>query len=287
MTIRVVICEDEPLARETLRDFGNAQSFRRDVFRRGLAPLGAAEQPAILANLRVVPILQLLQNKPKYTKISLLVSIFPNNTERMSTQALPSEVAVRIPTPPDTLRCNISSTGKATYHRGAKDRDEFEQDGSHNTPVHEYCQRFAARGYVCFSVGYRLTQELPAPQEHPIKRQRDRVPRVGRDHGRAEFDAGRLRPDEGERCERVEPEDLGEPERGEPLRLGRGGRPSHRVESLVDRGPAEDPDPHGRLPWRPGCRPRRTLVPGPYDVRARPARDPCYSGGPTRTWLSW
>lgn len=42
--------------RETLRDFGNAQSFRRDVFRRGLAPLGAAEQPTILANLRVVPI---------------------------------------------------------------------------------------------------------------------------------------------------------------------------------------------------------------------------------------
>lgn len=56
------------------------------------------------------------------------------------------------------------------YHRGAKDRDEFEQGGSRNTPVHEYCERFAARGYACFSIGYRLTQESPPPLERPIKR---------------------------------------------------------------------------------------------------------------------
>jgi len=70
----------------------------------------------------------------------------------------------------------ILSHGGA-YHRGAKDRDEFEQDGSHNTPVHEYCEHFAARGMVCFSVGYRLTQERPAPQARPIKRNRDKVAR--------------------------------------------------------------------------------------------------------------
>ena len=63
------------------------------------------------------------------------------------------------------------------YHRGAKDRDEFEQDGSQNTPVHEYCERFAARGYVCFSVGYRLTQELPPPLQFPIRRDRATVKR--------------------------------------------------------------------------------------------------------------
>jgi acetyl esterase/lipase len=57
-------------------------------------------------------------------------------------------------------------------HRGAKDNDEFEQGSSHNTPVHEYCERFAARGYACFSVGYRLTQERAAPQALPIKRNR-------------------------------------------------------------------------------------------------------------------
>lgn len=63
------------------------------------------------------------------------------------------------------------------FHRGAKDRDEFEQEGSRNTPVHEYCEHFAARGYACFSVGYRLTQERPAPQPLPIKRNRGALER--------------------------------------------------------------------------------------------------------------
>ena len=63
------------------------------------------------------------------------------------------------------------------FHRGAKDCDEFEQGEFHNTPVHEYCERFAAKGYVCFSIGYRLTQELPSPLQRPIKRNRDTVER--------------------------------------------------------------------------------------------------------------
>ena len=69
----------------------------------------------------------------------------------------------------------VMSHGGA-YHRGAKDCDEFEQGGSQNTPVHEYCERFAACGYVCFSIGYRLTQELPPPLELPIKRDPLSVP---------------------------------------------------------------------------------------------------------------
>jgi dienelactone hydrolase len=50
--------------------------------------------------------------------------------------------------------------------------------------VHEYCERFAARGYVCFSVGYRLTQELAAPQVAPIKRNRQEVERARIDYVR-------------------------------------------------------------------------------------------------------
>jgi acetyl esterase/lipase len=69
----------------------------------------------------------------------------------------------------------VMSHGGA-YHRGAKDCDEFEQGGSQNTPVHEYCERFAARGYACFSIGYRLTQELPPPPDRPIKRDPLSVP---------------------------------------------------------------------------------------------------------------
>lgn len=73
------------------------------------------------------------------------------------------------------------------YHRGSKELDEFEQDGSQNTPMMEYCRRFAARGYVCFSIGYRLTQELPAPQALPIKRERSKVTR-----GRIDYVRGLL-----------------------------------------------------------------------------------------------
>jgi len=73
--------------------------------------------------------------------------------------------------PPAGRPALVLSHGGA-YHRGAKDRDEFEQEGSQNTPVHEYCERFAARGYACFSIGYRLTQERPAPAVSPITRNR-------------------------------------------------------------------------------------------------------------------
>ena len=78
--------------------------------------------------------------------------------------------------PPGGRPALVLSHGGA-FHRGAKDKDEFEQGGSRNTPVHEYCELYAARGYACFSIGYRLTQELPAPQARPIKRNRQHVER--------------------------------------------------------------------------------------------------------------
>jgi acetyl esterase/lipase len=85
--------------------------------------------------------------------------------------------------PPGGRPALVLSHGGA-FHRGAKDRDEFEQEGSHNTPVHEYAERFAARGYACFSVGYRLTQEQPAPLPHPVKRVRHAVERERIDYVR-------------------------------------------------------------------------------------------------------
>jgi acetyl esterase/lipase len=63
------------------------------------------------------------------------------------------------------------------YHRGSKEDDLVEQDGHRNTTVAEYCQAFAEKGYVCFSVGYRLTQELAAPLAQPMKRTRGAIPR--------------------------------------------------------------------------------------------------------------
>jgi SAM-dependent methyltransferase len=41
----------DPVLRETLRDIGCAQAFRRDLFRKGVAPLPAAEQQALVEGL--------------------------------------------------------------------------------------------------------------------------------------------------------------------------------------------------------------------------------------------
>lgn len=79
-------------------------------------------------------------------------------------------------TPPAGRPALVLSHGGA-FHRGAKDHDEFEQGGSRNTPVHAYCERFAERGYACFSIGYRLVQEQPAPLAVPIKRNRTEIER--------------------------------------------------------------------------------------------------------------
>ncbi len=44
----------DPYLRETLRDIGCAQAFRRDLFRKGIAPLPAAEQQALLDAMTMV-----------------------------------------------------------------------------------------------------------------------------------------------------------------------------------------------------------------------------------------
>ena len=54
------------------------------------------------------------------------------------------------------------------FHRGDKKADEFEQDGQRNTPVSDYCRMFARRGYVAFSIDYRLVQEDPDPGTTPV-----------------------------------------------------------------------------------------------------------------------
>lgn len=45
------------------------------------------------------------------------------------------------------------------FHRGSKETDEFGDAEGMSTPVAEYCDLFAQRGYVCFCIDYRLTQE--------------------------------------------------------------------------------------------------------------------------------
>jgi predicted esterase len=63
------------------------------------------------------------------------------------------------------------------FHRGSKDDDAFEVDGSRNTAIAEYCLEFAKRGYVCFSIDYRLIQEDPDPGNTVSISNPDFVPR--------------------------------------------------------------------------------------------------------------
>ena len=53
----------------------------------------------------------------------------------------------------------------------------MQEDGPKNTPVAEYCRRFAERGYVCFSIDYRLIPEDPDPGTIPVLVNPDNVPR--------------------------------------------------------------------------------------------------------------
>ena len=56
------------------------------------------------------------------------------------------------------------------FHRGSKETDEFGDAEGMSTPMAEYAKLFAERGYVCFCIDYRLTQEKPDPGFTPALR---------------------------------------------------------------------------------------------------------------------
>ncbi|MET4387263.1 dienelactone hydrolase [Bradyrhizobium sp. F1.4.3] len=53
------------------------------------------------------------------------------------------------------------------FHRGSKGAEVFEGENP-STAMAEYCREFARRGYVCFSIDYRLMQEAPDPGVTPF-----------------------------------------------------------------------------------------------------------------------
>jgi predicted esterase len=53
------------------------------------------------------------------------------------------------------------------FHRGSRKTDVIEEGEHRNTAISEYCNLFAQRGYVCFSIDYRLMQEAPDPGDTP------------------------------------------------------------------------------------------------------------------------
>lgn len=53
------------------------------------------------------------------------------------------------------------------FHRGSKGAEVFAGENP-STAMAEYCREFARRGYVCFSIDYRLMQEDPDPGPTPF-----------------------------------------------------------------------------------------------------------------------
>jgi acetyl esterase/lipase len=53
------------------------------------------------------------------------------------------------------------------HQRGSRKNDFVDENGQSNTSIAEYCREFARRGYVCFSIDYRLMPEDPTPGQTP------------------------------------------------------------------------------------------------------------------------
>lgn len=64
------------------------------------------------------------------------------------------------------------------FHRGSREKDRVDEEGQQNTTIAEYCARYAARGYVAFSIDYRLIPEDPHPGNTPIISSERSVPRA-------------------------------------------------------------------------------------------------------------
>jgi predicted esterase len=99
---------------------------------------------------------------------------------------------------PDTgdtgvLRPAVVLAHGGAYHRGSKEDDVVEdanEGGLCNTAIAEYCRRLAARGYVCFSIGYRLTGEDPDPGTTPVISDPEAVSRARVDRVRELLELG-------------------------------------------------------------------------------------------------
>lgn len=86
----------------------------------------------------------------------------------------PLRLDVHLPADDGTgaLRPAVVMAFGGAFHRGSRSDDRFEG----NTSIAEYARRFAARGYVCASIDYRLVPEDPRPGDTVAIASPERMP---------------------------------------------------------------------------------------------------------------
>lgn len=128
----------------------------------------------------------MIENTINYIDKQFQVQIISNEVYatagiHFSTQPLQRNLLVDvyqpIDLPPGTRSPALIMAFGGAFHRGSKEDDAFEVEGSTNTAIAEYCLEFAKRGYVCFSIDYRLIQEDPDPGKTVSISSQDLVPR--------------------------------------------------------------------------------------------------------------
>lgn len=83
-----------------------------------------------------------------------------------------------LPAEPGPPRPALVLAFGGAFHRGSKEDDAFPAANATggNTAIAEYCRRFAALGFACFSIRYRLAGDDPAPSPTPVLTRPEGVP---------------------------------------------------------------------------------------------------------------
>jgi acetyl esterase/lipase len=68
---------------------------------------------------------------------------------------------------PTTPRPALILVFGGAFQRGSRKDDVVGEPPHRNTAISDYCRQFARRGYVCFSIDYRLMPEAPDPGTTP------------------------------------------------------------------------------------------------------------------------
>ncbi len=113
----------------------------------------------------------------------------PYGSARVAVSTTPKERVLRLDVyepaaPAGGSRAALILAFGGAFHRGSKETDEFGEGEHRNTPIPTYCREFARRGYVAFSIDYRLVQEDPDPGDTPVIGEPSKIPRSRVDHVR-------------------------------------------------------------------------------------------------------